>query len=135
MNPDSPPRFRPRPWTELATPQDVEAWIDEHNHSMVELIGPQETGVGICFALAAGGNLYMQTLADAVILDVEPDADWIAPLIIAATQTEPPQGQLWILPDDKLVQLIIGLSSLVESTTLVTGHNFGGRSRKLSYSR
>jgi hypothetical protein len=27
-----------------------------------------------------------------------------------------PRGQVWVLPEDKLVQLIIGLSSLVAST-------------------
>ncbi len=133
--PEAPPRFRPRPWIDLQTPQDVEAWIDEHNQSMMEHIGPQETGVGVCFTLAEGGNIYLQTSADAVILDVEPDAQWVAPLIMAATQAEAPPAQLWILPDDKLVQLIVGLSSLVASTTLVSGHNFGGRSRKQAYSR
>lgn len=129
------PRFRPVPWIELLTPQDVEGWIDEHNRCLMENIGPQETGVGVCFTLAEGGDIYMQTTGDAVVLDVEPDAEWIAPLITAATQTPAPPAQLWILPDDKLVQLIIGLSSLVASTTLVSGHNFGSRSRKLHYSR
>lgn len=129
------PRFRPRPWTELLTPQDVDAWIDEHNQSMVANIGPHETGVGICFTLAVGGKLTMQTTADAILLDVEPEAQWIAPLIMAATQVPAPAGQLWVLPDDKLVQLIIGLSSLVESTTLVTGHNFTGRISKLPLRR
>ena len=71
----------------------------------------------------------MQTAADAGILDVEPDAEWVAPLIIAATGAEQPKGQIWILPADRLVQLILGLSSLVESTILVTGHNFGARAR------
>lgn len=132
---EAPPRFRPRPWTALETPQDVELWIDEHNRSMMEHIGPQETGVGVCFTLAEGGNIFLQTSADAVILDVEPDAQWVAPLIMAATQSALPAAQLWILPDDKLIQLIVGLSSLVASTTLVTGHNFGGRSRKQPYSR
>jgi len=134
MNQD-PPRFRPRPWIALETPQDVEAWIDEHNRSMMEHIGPQETGVGVCFTLAEGGNLFLQTSADALILDVEPDALWVAPLIMAATQSPQPASQLWILPDDKLIQLIVGLSSLVASTTLVSGHNFGARSRKQHYSR
>ena len=127
------PRFRPVPWIHLETPQDVELWIDEHNRSLQEHIGPQETGYGVCFTLAAGGNVYLQTSADAVILDVEPDAAWIAPLIMAATDTAQPPSQLWVLPDDKLVQLIIGLSSLVDSTTLVSGHRFGTRGRKLSY--
>ncbi|HAV38212.1 MAG TPA: hypothetical protein DCX52_18000 [Massilia sp.] len=130
---DNPPRFRPRPWIHLETPQDVELWIDEHNQAMQELIRPQETGYGICFTLAEGGNVYMQTAEDAVVLDVEPDASWIAPLIVAATGAEPPPGQYWVLPADRLVQLIIGLSSLVASTTLVVGHRFGSHGRRMMY--
>jgi hypothetical protein len=127
------PRFRPRPWVPLESPQDVELWIDEHNQAMQELISPKETGYGICFTLAVGGTVHMQTAGDAVLLDVHPDAEWIAPLIIAATGVEAPKGQYWILPDDKLVQLILGLSSLVESTILVTGHSFGGGRRSALY--
>ena len=127
------PRFRPRPWIHLETPQDVELWIEEHNQAMQELIRPQETGYGICFTLAEGGNIYMQTAEDAVVLDVEPDAGWIAPLIVAATGAEPPPGQYWLLPADRLVQLIIGLSSLVASTTLVVGHRFGSHGRRMMY--
>ncbi|HEX9174295.1 MAG TPA: hypothetical protein VF861_16720, partial [Telluria sp.] len=76
-------------------------------------------------------NIFMQTAGDAVMLDVEPDAAWVAPLIVAATGAEPPAGQLWTLPEDKLIQLIVGLSTLVESTTLVTGHRFASRNRKM----
>lgn len=134
LPPESPsPRFRPRPWTALETPQDVELWIDEHNRALQELVKPTETGVGICFSLAEGGNVYMQTTSDAVILDVEPEADWIGPLIVAATGAEPPRGQVWVLPDDRLVQLILGLSTLVLSTTLVVGHPFGARGRRSGY--
>jgi len=129
----APPRFRPRPWTHLETPQDVEFWIAEHDQAMQELIKPQETGVGIQFTLAVGGDIYMQTGEDAVVLDVEPDAAWIAPLITAATGAEPPPGQYWLLPADRLVQLIIGLSSLVASTTLVVGHRFGAHGRRIMY--
>ena len=129
------PRFRPRPWIALETPQDVELWIAEHNQSLVEHIGPQETGYGVCFTLAEGGNVYLSTQGDAVLLDVDADAAWIAPLIIAATQVAAPQGQLWVLPDDKLIQLVVGLSPLIASTTLFSGHNFSGRGRKLGYSR
>jgi hypothetical protein len=68
--------------------------------------------------------VVLQTLGDAVLLDVEPDASWIAPLIMAATNAEQPAGQVWVLPDDKLVQLLLGLSTLVERTLIVTGHNF-----------
>ncbi|UVW27346.1 hypothetical protein [Massilia sp. H6] len=127
---DSPPRFRPRPWTHLETPQDVELWIDEHNAALQELVQPQETGVGICFTLAEGGAVTMQTTGDAVVLDVDQDAEWIAPLIMAATGAEPPRGRVWVLPDDRLVQLILGLSTLVLNTTLVVGHAFGARERR-----
>lgn len=132
---DPAPRFRPVPWIDLHSAQDVEAWIDDHNRCLNELIGPQETGVGVCFTLTEGGNIYIQTTGDAVLLDVDADAQWIAPLIVAATHTPAPPSQLWVLPDDKLIQLIVGMSSLVASTTLVSGHNFGGRSRKVNYSR
>ena len=43
---------------------------------------------------------------------------------------EQPRGQIWVLPDDRLVQLILGLSTLVQSTTLVSGHNFGSHGRR-----
>ena len=125
------PRFRPVPWTPLETPQDVELWIDEHNRTMQELVKPQETGVGVRFRLAPGGDVYMHTAADAVILDVEPDASWVAPLIMAATGAEQPVGSIWVLPDDKLVQLLLGLSTLVESSLIVTGHNFGKHGRRM----
>jgi hypothetical protein len=129
---DARPRFRPVPWIALETPQDVELWIDEHNRSLQEHIGAQETGYGVCFALAEGGNIFMQTSGDSVMLDVEPDAQWVAPLIIAATGATEPAGQLWVLPEDRLVQLILGLSCLVASTTLVSGHRFGARNRQMA---
>ena len=40
-----------------------------------------------------------------------------------------PRGAYWLLPADKLIQLVIGLSSLVASTTMVVGHRFGSRGR------
>jgi hypothetical protein len=125
------PRFRPVPWTPLETPQDVELWITEHNQAMQELIKPQETGVGVRFTLAAGGDVYLQTTADAVILDIDPEASWIAPLVMAATGAEQPSGQFWVLPDDKLVQLMLGLSTLIECSMIVTGHHFGKYGRRL----
>ena len=124
------PRFRPRPWDHLETPCDVELWIDEHNRSMQENIRPAESGVGICFRLTEGGDIFMQTSADgAVILDLTAEAEWVAPLISAAARVEPPVASLWILPDDKLIQLVLGLSSLIATSTLVVGHHFGVRHR------
>lgn len=129
---DAAPRFRPVPWSALETPQDVELWIDQHNASLQEHIGAQETGYGVCFALAVGGNIYMQTSGDAIFLDVDADAQWVAPLLMAATGAEAPAGQLWVLPEDRLVQLILGLSTLIASTTLIVGHRFGGRHRQMA---
>jgi len=73
----------------------------------------------------------MQTTQDgALILDVTPEAAWIAPLIMAAARIdEAPPGSTWVLPDDKLIQLMIGLSGLIASSMLVVGHNFGLRRR------
>lgn len=128
------PRFRPVPWMALETPADVELWIEEHNRSMQEHIGKNESGYGVCFTLAAGGEIYMQTSADgAVILDLSAEAEWIAPLIMAAAQVEQPKSSLWVLPDDKLIQLMIGLSSLIATSILVVGHHFGLRRRAGSW--
>ena len=69
----------------------------------------------------------------AIMLDVDQDARWVAPLIVAATGADDPGTDYWTLRDDKLVQLLIGLSTLVESTTLVVGHRFGSRNRKMGY--
>ncbi|WP_342120865.1 hypothetical protein [Pseudoduganella sp. OTU4001] len=121
------PRFRPVPWTALETPQDVELWIAEHDLALKEHVGKQETGYGVCFSLAEGGDIYMQTTEGAVILDVTPEADWVEPLLCAVSGMEPPKGRVWALPEDKLIQLILGLSTLIASTTLVVGHNFGRR--------
>lgn len=138
LPPDSPsadqpavkPRFRPVPWQALETAADVELWIEEHNLALQQHVAPGETGYGVCFTLDAGGEIYMQTSADgAVILDLTPDAEWIAPLITAAAQVAQPDGSVWVLPDDKLIQLMIGLSSLIASSILVVGHNFGLRRR------
>lgn len=130
MDDSSQPRFRPRRWEHLESPVDVELWIEEHNLSLREHIRPGETGYGVRFSLREGGQIVMQTSEDgAVLLDVDADAAWVAPLISAATRAQPPAGSLWILPDDVLVQLVLGLNSLIESTTLVVGYTMAGRQR------
>ena len=127
----APARFRPRPWEHLETPYEVENWIDEHNRSMQEHIRPTESGYGVCFSLTEGGRIFLQTSSDgAVILDVTADAQWVAPLICAAARVQPPAASIWILPDDTLIQLVLGLSSLIATSTLVVGHPFGMRARR-----
>jgi len=125
------PRFKPVPWSGLETAADVELWIEEHNRSMQDNIGKNESGYGVCFTLAEGGDIYMQTTQDGyIVLDVTPDADWIAPLIMAAARVDAPKASVWVLPDDKLIELMIGLSSLIATSMLVVGHHFGARHRK-----
>lgn len=125
------PRFKPVPWSGLETVADVELWIEEHNRSMQDKIGRNESGYGVCFTLAEGGDIYMQTTQDGyLVLDVTPDADWIAPLIMAVAQMNAPKTSVWVMPDDKLIQLMMGLSSLIASSMLVVGHHFGARHRK-----
>jgi len=126
-----PPRFRPVTWSGLETPADVELWIEEHNQALQQHIGKHETGYGVCFTLAEGGEIYLQTTQDGyLVLDVTDEAAWVAPLIMAAARVqEAPPGSMWVLPDDKLVQLMIGLSGLIASSILVVGHNFGLRRR------
>jgi hypothetical protein len=126
-----PPRFRPVPWSGLETPADVELWIEEHNQALQQHIGKNETGYGVCFTLAEGGEIYLQTTQDGhLVLDVTEEAEWVSPLIMAAARVqEAPPGRMWVLPDDKLVQLMIGLSGLIASSILVVGHNFGLRRR------
>jgi hypothetical protein len=128
---NEPPRFRPVTWSGLETPADVELWIEEHNQALQQHIGKNETGYGVCFTLAEGGEIYLQTTQDGhLVLDVTDEASWVAPLIMAAARVaEAPAGSLWVLPDDKLVQLMIGLSGLIASSILVVGHNFGLRRR------
>jgi hypothetical protein len=130
------PRFRARAWEPLATPQDVELWIAEHNQSMQENISLTETGCGICFGLTEGGQIFLQTGADgAVILELTAEAEWVAPLISAAAQVEASHSSLWILPDDKLIQLVLGLSSLIATSMLVVGHRFGAKRSKAPLKR
>jgi hypothetical protein len=91
---------------------------------MQEMIKPQETGVGVRFTLAPGGDVYLQTAGRRRAarrragrrLDRAPDH--------GRHRRRAAGGQVWVLPDDKLVQLLLGLSTLVESTLIVTGHNF-----------
>ena len=114
------------PWISLETIQDVEAWMDLNDRELQQLIGNKASvGHGICFNLSHGGEIYLHTNSDGdILLDVTPEAEWIAPVISATTQVVPPRGQIWILPQHVLMQLILGLNSLVASSRLVLNHHF-----------
>ena len=123
---DNPDLARERPWIELKTTYDVEAWIDNYNRDLQRLVEKKNApGYGICFCLAAGGEIFMHTTPDGdVLLDVTPEAEWVAPLISAATRVEAPPSQIWFLPGHTLTQLIFGLSGLIGSTRMVLQHDY-----------
>jgi hypothetical protein len=119
--------FDDQPWTGLTTQQDVENWIDLYNHDLRLCVKkPDANGYGVCFTLLHGGQIFMHTAADAILLDVMPDAEWAAPVITAATGVAAPGTQIWVLPDDKLTQLVLGLSPLIASTRMVVSHRYKG---------
>jgi hypothetical protein len=115
-----------RPWIVLTTSYDVEAWIDSYNRDLQRAIEKTNaTGYGICFRLAEGGEIFMHTDSEGdVLLDVTPEAEWVAPLITAATRVVTPRSQIWALPRHTLTQLVLGLSMLIASTRIVLSHDF-----------
>jgi hypothetical protein len=121
------------PWISLETIQDVEAWMDLNNRELQELLDPKlsqygSQGQGICFTLAHGGEIYLHTNSEGdVLLDVSHEAEWVGPLISASTQVAMPRGQIWILPQHVLLQLILGLNSLIASSRLVLKHEYRAR--------
>jgi hypothetical protein len=118
-----------RPWIVLNNTYDVEAWIDSYNRDLQRSVENRyATGYGICFRLAEGGEIYLQTDQEGdVLLDVTPEAEWVAPLITAATRIEAPASRIWALPGHTLTQLVLGLSSLIATTRIVTRHPFKTR--------
>lgn len=122
----SPEEFTFRPWIHLNTTYDVEAWIDGYNRDLQQAVkGRNLSGYGICFLLEQGGEIYLHTTPEGdILLDVTPEAQWVAPLIAAATRVEAPSTRIWALPGHTLTQLIFGLSSLVERSRLVLHHAY-----------
>jgi hypothetical protein len=116
-----------RPWIVLTTTYDVEAWIDNYNRDLQRLIENRNTasGYGICFRLTEGGEVYLHTTPEGeILLDVTQEAQWMTPVIVAATGAAIPVSQIWTLPGDTLTQLILGMSTLIGFTRLVTAHDF-----------
>jgi hypothetical protein len=124
-NPDA---FSERPWIDLKTTHDVESWIDHYNWDLQRAINkPNPTGAGVCFVLVHGGEIFMHTTGELILLDVTPEAAWVAPVITAATGTEAPSSQIWTLPGDRLTELVLGLNSLIASTRIIISHPFKAR--------
>lgn len=137
---ETPHELPERPWIVLTTTYDVEAWIDNYNRELgYELqragVKPNVPGYGICFRLEHGGDVYLHTDGEGnIMLDVTPEAEWVAPLISAATHTDAPASRLWQLPGEVLTQLVLGLSPLIAATRIVLRHEFKtNKTSKLSW--
>lgn len=119
-----------RPWIVLRDTYDVEAWIANYNRDLQAALfspkfNPKLNGYGICFYLGAGGQIFLHTGGEGdILLDVMPEAEWVAPLLTAVTGAPAPSGQIWTLPAEVLTQLIFGLNSLIGSTRLILSHDF-----------
>ena len=126
--------LRERPWIVLATTFDVESWIDNLNRDLQLAIGKQAVHApGVCFRLAEGGDIFLHTTGDGeVSLDVTPEADWVTPLLSAATGRDAPGTALWVLPGHVLTQLVLGLSPLIAATRLVLQHEFRPKKAKFT---
>ena len=120
------PNADERTWNALNTTFDIEAWIDHLNRDLQRFVGTASSlGAGVCFVLGEGGEIFLHTTSEGnVLLDVTPEAQWVAPLISAATGVPAPVASLWILPDHVLTQLILGLSPLIATSRLVARHEF-----------
>ena len=115
-----------RIWNALNTTFDIEAWIDHLNRDLQRFVGTTPSpGAGVCFVLGEGGEIFLHTTSEGnVLLDITPEAQWVAPLISAATGVVAPAASLWVLPDHVLTQLILGLSPLIATSRLVARHDF-----------
>ena len=118
--------MRDHAWVSLENVNDVEAWLDLHDRELQQLIGKNpQAGYGVCFNLVHGGEIYLHTNSDGdILLDVTPDAAWVQPVLTAVTKVNPPRGQIWLIQGQVLMQLILGLNSLIASSRLVLQHAF-----------
>lgn len=119
-------QLKTHPWEMMSSPIELEAWIEINNQELQSLMGSKPSvGHGICFNLLHGGKIYFHTNSDGdVLLDVEPDADWVIPVLLACTKVSAPRGQIWCLPHQDLLQVLWGLNGLIESSHLVLSHAY-----------
>ena len=117
-----------RPWQPLEGVDDAEVWVANSNlelNYLLEQQGGMPDGQGICLTLTLGGEIYVHTTSEGMtLLDVTDDAAWAAPIIAACTSAAAPRGQLWVLAENSLVPLILGLNPLIECYQIVLSHAF-----------
>ena len=115
-----------RPWRPLESAEAVELWIAQLNTEL-QAAGASELdrGQGVRLTLAHGGDITLHTNSHGdVLLDVEPEAGWVTPLLAAASGLPVPRGSVWRMPGDRLLQLVLGLDSLIAAERLVLKHRF-----------
>ncbi|WP_343586495.1 hypothetical protein [Herbaspirillum sp.] len=120
----------PRPWIALQNVHEVETWIETYNRELQAVVwrnklNTANAGQGICFTLELGGEIYLHTTAEGqVLLDVTEEAEWVSPVVSAATGVQAPAGAVWVLPQDTLTQLILGLSGMIATSQFVLRHEY-----------
>ena len=100
--------------------------MELNNQEATKHLGNTPTvGQGICLRLIHGGEIYVHTNSDGdVLLDVTEEAEWVA-VITACTKVQAPRGQIWLLPQFRLLTpLLLGLNSLIAATRLVLKHAY-----------
>jgi hypothetical protein len=131
---DIPPNFpdtHQRPWNQLEGVDDAEVWVANSNQELNFYLEQDRNagipvGQGICFTLELGGEVYLHTTSEGMILlDISDDAAWVTPIIAACTSAKPAKGQIWVLPENTLIQLILGLNTLIATSSIVLKHDFG----------
>lgn len=118
--------LKEHPWIAFAHPGELEAWMELNNQELQQKLGNSlPKGQGICLNLLHGGEIYFHTNGDGdILLDVTPEAAWVQPVITATTRQAPPKGQIWRLPGGVLIELLMGLNTLVASSRLVLQHRY-----------
>jgi hypothetical protein len=132
MDTPSFPHSHQRPWQHLEGVDEAEVWIANTNLELNYFLEQDRnagmpSGQGICFTLEQGGEIYLHTTSEGMILlDVTEEAGWTTP-IVEACGGKSHGGQIWVLPENALVQLILGLNTLIAQSTIVLRHEFGLR--------
>ena len=129
--PDDQPESHQRPWQLLHGVDDAEIWVANSNLELNFYLeqnrhSTEPHGQGMCFGLELGGEIYLHTTSEGMLLlDVSEEAQWAAPIIAACAGVDVARGQIWILPENTLIQLILGLNSLVATSSIILQHSFG----------
>jgi len=125
------PEIHNRPWDLLSGVDDAEVWVANSNLELQFFCEQDKKaglpmGQGVCFTLALGGELFLHTTSEGMIfLDVTGEAEWVTPIVASCTGAKPAKGQIWVLPEGTLIQLLLGLNSLIATSRIVLQHNFG----------